>query len=347
MDELRLFIHNEKHSNLLLLSNYGLEPQRTALNDNMDVIFAELWQEPGVWNDDWNVSNIRRTKYLKGMVAPWKPMITEYSEYHGGNRSTMFLSAKAERLSSAEAAAFGSDYAWNMEGPFYDALMTENADALASWKAIGQYNRFLAEHKNLYNNVRQVAPILAVLPGSDMSFAWPKETSGLYDLLAKRSVLFDIRLANKLNDSLLQCYQAVIVPAKLQSLPVLAPHRAAGGKIYAFDRVDDKSITELLSIALQATSLALQPNSHILANVTRSQDGRELIVHILNYAATSVNGVRVNLNLGSQFRDLLSGKADLFSPDRKDPWTATLHRPGSSIAFTVDKLDTYTVAVLR
>ena len=46
MRELRRFIHQDKHSKILLLSNYGLPPKRTILNRNMDVVFASTLRYP-------------------------------------------------------------------------------------------------------------------------------------------------------------------------------------------------------------------------------------------------------------------------------------------------------------
>ena len=81
-----------------------------------------------MWGSDWEVSNIRRTRYLRGLLAPQKPLITEYSVFHAGNRSTGFLKPESEELSIAEAAAFGTAYTWDMEGPFDASLINRKAE---------------------------------------------------------------------------------------------------------------------------------------------------------------------------------------------------------------------------
>ena len=108
--EMRRYLQDERKSGLLLFTNYGLSPTRAALNRNMDWVFAEGWREPGVWDGVWNAGNIRRTKYLRGMIAPWKPLTTEYSIFHSGNRATTWLGPRSQKLATAEAAAFHSDY---------------------------------------------------------------------------------------------------------------------------------------------------------------------------------------------------------------------------------------------
>ena len=198
----------------------------------MDVVFAEYFEEPGAWGNDWNVRNIRRDKYLRSMVPPWKPMITEYSQFRNGNRSTMFLSPRSEHLSIAEAATFGGSYAWNMEGPFDDALIHGEKTALASLNAIGGYNRFLSEHRDIYHGSKQVANYLVVLPGTGMSFSWQKEKNDLYDLLAKRSVLYNFRLADQVDQAPLAGYNAVAIPEGVPWPSKLTQYKNQGGHVY-------------------------------------------------------------------------------------------------------------------
>ena len=181
MGKIRRYIHEERHSDLLLFTNYGLSPERVQLNRNQDFVFAEGWREPGVWGTEWNVSNIRRTKYVRAAIPEWKPLTTEYSIFHSGNRATTFLSPRSQKLATAEAAAFQADHCWDMEGPFDWALLTNDPAALAAWKAIGDYRLFLQQHEDLYWKARPVASIAVLAPARDIAFTWDREGTGLFD----------------------------------------------------------------------------------------------------------------------------------------------------------------------
>jgi hypothetical protein len=196
--EIRRFIRDERKSPALLMSNYGLSPERARMNHNMDVVFNEYWREPGVWGAEWDVSNIRRMRYQRGLAPEWKPMISEYSNFHEGNRSSTFLAPRSVRLAIAEAAAFGSAYTWNMEGPFYERLMAGDASALATWNAIGEYHGFLAAHEDLYRGARQVAPVTAFVSDRQrIGFSWNQDETGRLDAFAKAGILYDLRLAEE------------------------------------------------------------------------------------------------------------------------------------------------------
>ena len=75
--ELRRYIRVEKNSEIPLFTNFGLPENRASLNRMMEIVFNEHWQEPGEWSDEWNCSNVRRTRYERGLNPDWKPLITE------------------------------------------------------------------------------------------------------------------------------------------------------------------------------------------------------------------------------------------------------------------------------
>ncbi|MEK7404546.1 MAG: hypothetical protein AAB225_05515 [Acidobacteriota bacterium] len=349
MDEfigkIRRYIHEEKRSNLLLFTNYGLTPTRAMLNRNMEFVFAEGWREPGVWGEEWNVSNIRRTKYLRGIIPPWKPLTTEYSIFQSGNRATTWLGPRSQKLATAEAAAFHSDYSWDMEGPFDNALMTGNTAALESWKAIGAYGRFLREHEDLYWKAHPVSPVAVLTSGGGVSFAWDREDSGLYDLLAKNSVLFDTRLLAALEEDQLKAYRGVVLVPSAEVTPaqreMLERYRARGGKVYtpAQDTPAAEILREVRALAPDGPSLAIEGAPHVLGNVTRQ--GKRLMVHLLNYASAPASGLRVKLGPSSA-----GAKATLFTPDSQTGGLATRAVPGG-VEFTLKTLDIYAVVVVE
>ena len=233
----------------------------------MDFVFAEGWREPGVWGTEWNVSNIRRTKYLRGVIPPWKPLTTEYSIFHEGNRATTFLAARSQRLATAEAAALDADYCWDMEGPFDAALVEGTPKAMESWRAIGQYSRFLREHQDLYWKARSVAPVAVVGPAAQTSFTWDKGDTALYDLLAKNSVPFDIR---PLEDALK--YPAAVIPPSAGKVAV-----APGARVYipAADAPPEEILARIRALAPDSLSVAVEGAPHVFANVMRLGSGKD------------------------------------------------------------------------
>jgi hypothetical protein len=224
--ELRRYVREQKKSDALLMTNFGLPPDRARMNRWMDVQFNELWREPGVWNDGWDVSNIRRMRYVRGIIPDWMPMMSEYSEFHDGNRSTMVMNPRSTRLAIAEAAAFRSSYTWNMEGPFYHRLLTGDPAVAETWKAIGQYNRFLEQHEDLYRDARAVTTAAVQLSDrSKINFSWTGQSPEL-DALAKTGVMYDVRLSGE--TSLPAAVPAVVVTGADH---VAANLTMAGGKL--------------------------------------------------------------------------------------------------------------------
>ena len=336
--KIRRYIHDEKHSNLLLFTNYGLAPARAALNRNMDFVFAEGWREPGAWDGQWNVSNIRRTKYLRGLIPAWKPLTTEYSIFHKGNRATTFLAPRSQKLATAEAAVFHSDYSWDMEGPFDAALMANSPAAMESWRAIGEYARFLREHEDLYWKARPVSPIAVVAPSNGVSFTWDREDSGIYDLLAQNSILFDIRPAQEAFR-----YAAVIVPPNAGS--IAAPQ---GANVYvpAAGTPAPEILARVRALAPDALSLSVEGAPHVLGNITRLGSGKAIAVHLLNYGPDAVSGIRVRVHLDRESAALAGTTPRLLTPDRAGAAGVRTRRTDSGIEFTIDKLDAYSVVTL-
>jgi hypothetical protein len=379
--QLRRFIREEKKSDALLLTNYGLASDRIILSHNMEVAFNEYWMEPGVWGDEWDASNVRRMRYVRGVVPEWKPLISEYSRFHTGTRSTGWLKPKSIQLGIAEAAAFRSAYAWDMEGPFDAALMDADPAALESWKAIGQYNGFLKDHEDLYWNARGIGPIAVLISekprrGEPVGFGWDQDDTGIYDLLAKNSVLFDIRLLSVLDQSQLASYAGVVLPASValtaRDTDMLRRYKDNGGKIFVLGdgkeraslgtivsddavfetlRASEESRREILErvrgLAPGRLLLTVKGAPHVLGNITRLGSGKRLAIHLLNYDPAPVSGVRVRVDLDREFGSLGSVQPRLVTPDSRTAGITAVRRNGSAIEFTLQSLDTYGVAILE
>ena len=364
--QLRRYIREEKRSPAVLLTNYGLASNRIVLNRNMEVVFNEYWVEPGVFGQEWNATNVRRMKYVRGVAPEWKPLISEYSRFHEGDRAHGWLKPKSAQLGIAEAAAFGSAYAWDMEGPFDAALVDGNAGALETWKAIGRYNGFLKDHEDLYWKARGTAPVAVLISerrrGNVIQFGWDKDQTGLYDLLAKHSVLHDIRLVDALEEEQLAAYAGVVVPAFLDSsarlTDMLKRFRKNGGKVVTLSEgllesleTNEAARREVLEkvrgLAPDRIGLAVEGAPHVLGNVTRLGSRNGLAVHLLNYAPEAASGLRVRVNLGREFASLAGMRPRLLTPDSQTTGLAAAQSGASTVEFQIQSLDTYGVVVIE
>jgi hypothetical protein len=374
--KIRDFARLEKKSNIPLFTNFGLNPPRAVLNQFMDFLYDEGWVEPGVWNEDWVVANIRRDRFVKDLNAPWKPFITEYSKFHSGDRASTFLAPRSQRLGIAEAAAFGAAYTWDMEGPFDRALLTRDPAAVESWGAISQYNRFLADHKPLYADAVNVAPYIVLLPDNlQTGFAW-KDSIPRLDFLTRNSFLYDLKLASRVAVKDLAAYQGVIVPSyaslSADQKGMIHDHQAAGGKVYMFaERSDTDGLNadiyssgagigsaaseavqgqvraEIRALTPNATRVEIETAGHVLANVTSVQSGNVLAVHLLNYDPTPSGELRLRLVLGKDFEKLAGHKPTLLSPDAGHPVIEKREWKGSTLQITLPSVDVYSLMVLQ
>jgi len=374
--KIRDFIHNKKHSDIPIFSNFGLSPSRAALNRYMDFTFDEHWVEPGAWGPEWEVSNIRRTRYIRGLLPPQKPLIAEYSFFHEGNRSTGFLKPESEELSIAEAAAFGAAYTWDMEGPFDAGLVNNDPQAHRSWDAISRYNGFLVDHESLYTGAENVTPLAVLLPDDfKPGFAWTDPTP-LLDCLSRSSLLYAVKLAKNETPADLKAYAGIILPSyegiSSGEKQMIRKYQAGGGRVYGFgiassphdgfaefssgdivrrlatDRTaQEEVITKAKALAHGATHIELRTNSHVLANVTSLNNHREIILHLLNYDPKPAEQLEIQLFLGHPYRDLAGKSPILVSPDTPATTLKGVQWEENTLHVTLPTLTRYSVVVLK
>ena len=374
-DQLVNYARREKKSPIPFSTNLGLYPPFNVLNRQMDFIFTEGWSEPGAWDNHWDVSNIRRDRLVRGLNPGVKPIVSEYSHFQKGDRSSSYLAARSEKLAIAEAAAFGTSYTWDMEGPFDTALVTQNTEALESWSAISQYNAFLEDHVDFYADAVNVAPLAVLLPDLNPDFDWPGGATRL-DFLAKSSVLADFKVASRTTKKELGAYRGVIVPAYAdlsgEQKATIRDYQNSGGKVSVFTETSsatglnaeilppsnqspmkDKSgevqvLAEINSLVPDATHIELEnAGSHVLANVTSVQGGRALVIHLLNYGQRSVGELKLRLTVGKEFQTIVGRKPTVFSPDTKYAGFQKVRWKGSTLEATLPSVDTYSLVVVQ
>jgi len=378
--EVRQFIHSVKKSSTSVFTNFGLWPDRAFLNRYADFTYDEGWQEPGVWDGQWEVSNIRRTRLVRGMIAEWKPLVAEYSYYHQGDRATAFIPPRSAKLALAEAAAFGAAYTWDMEGPYNTRLLDREPAAMATWGAIGQYNHFFEEHANLYVGAANIAPLLVVVPASkEIDFNWPPRPNSpladFLDVLAKKNVLFDLRVAGQLSKADLTSHSGVLVSSweslNADEKEMVREFAAAGGKLYAIGlEADSAKLNVQVSSPAILRNLAANPEAqkeiiakiralasgttqvdigtdHVLANVTSLEQDKKLVIHVLNYAPAPATEVRVRLNLGQKYEALVGRMPILLTPDPDTPELQAIKWTRSTLELTLPRVDTSAMIVLQ
>jgi hypothetical protein len=375
-DQLLNYARREKNSKIPFFTNLGLQPPFNVLNRQMDFIFTEGWVEPGTWENQWEVSNIRRDRLVKGLNPGLKPIVSEYSHFHKGDRSDSYLGARSVKLAIAEGAAFGTSYTWDMEGPFDTALVANDPKALETWAAISQYNGFLAEHPELYTDAENVVPWVVLLPDSlDPDFDWPGSATRL-DFLARHSVLGDFKFASRITKTELAAYQGAIIPSyeslSAQQQEMIREYQRGGGKVSVLAETSSRrglnaeilapsqsngsqaksaeiqAVAQIHSLAPDAMHIEVEnSNNHVLANVTSAQNGGALVVHLLNYGQAPVGDLKVQLVLGGAFQKLAGHKPVLLSPDARSPVFRDVQWRGSTLEVTLATIDGYSIVVLQ
>ena len=105
--------------------------------------------------------------------------------YHCGPRERCIPSPAEQKLSIAEAYAFGAATSRNIEGRFLSALIKGEPEAQEAWTAIAQYNHFLIEHRELYHQAEPAARIALISA---------EPHNPLADEFLKQSVFFETKV---------------------------------------------------------------------------------------------------------------------------------------------------------
>ena len=106
-------------------------------------------------------------------------------------------------------------------------------DAVAAWKAIGQYNGFFADNAEYYRGARSVATLAIVLDNRS-------EGQATMNGLAARNVLYHVLYEHELTPEKLKPYAAVFLlsadTVRASALEALEQYVTAGGKLLAAAR---------------------------------------------------------------------------------------------------------------
>jgi len=334
---------------VMVNANVHISPDRFAMNDINEAIWEEDGKDtPGVWNGHWQVDNARNIKFLSGEKQPWQPLKYENDLYHCGPRERCIPSPAEQKLSIAEAYAFGAATSRNIEGRFLSALMKGEPNAQEAWTAIAQYHHFLVEHRELYHQAEPVARIALISA---------KPLNSVADEFLKQSVFFETKVLAHLDKGVpLDRFKVLVVPAGLPKLSAeqkdqLDTFTAGGGVIIRAGKAEP-GIAARAEAAAEGPRLSLAPRGYVLGQLTRKPDGRTLILHLLNYDHQApVENVKVRLtlsglDLSGPLQDLGRWDVKVLSPDSAQPQFDGLSLHGNVCEFTLNRIDHYAVVTL-
>ena len=329
---------------VMVYANIHIAPSRFAMNDIDEVIWEEDGKDtPGVWNGHWQVDNARKIKFLSGEKQLWQSLKYENDLYHCGPRERCIPSSAEQKLSIAEAYAFGAATSRNIEGRFLYALIKGEPEAREAWTAIAQYNHFLVENRELYHQAEPAARIALI-------------SAEPHNLLAneflKQSVFFETKVLAHLDKGVpLDRFKVLVMPADLPKLSAeqrarLDTFTTSGGVIIRAGKAG-LGIAARAEAATGGPGLTLEPRGYVLGQLTRKPDGQTFILHLLNYdRQVPAENVKVRLDLSGLVQDLSRWEVKVLSPDTPQPRFTGLSLHGCIAEFTLGQIDHYMVVVL-
>ena len=329
---------------VMVYANIHIAPGRFGMNDIGEVIWEEDGKDtPGVWHGHWQVDNARKIKFLSGEKQLWQPLKYENDVYHCGRRERCIPSPAEQKLSIAEAYAFGAATSRNIEGRFLSALIKGEPEAQEAWTAVAQYNHFLVEHRELYHEAAPAARIALISA---------EPLNPLADEFLKQSVFFETKVLAHLNKGVpLDQFKVLVMPPDLPNLSAEQKARldtfAAGGGVIIRAGKAEPAIAARAEAAAGGPRLSVEQRGYVLAQLTRKPDGGTLILHLLNYDQQApAENVKVRLDLSGLVQELSNWEVKVLSPDTAQPQFAGLSLHGSVSEFTLRRIEHYTAVTL-
>jgi hypothetical protein len=329
---------------VMVYANIHIAPGRFGMNDIDEVIWEEDGKDtPGVWDGNWQVDNARKIKFLSGEKQLWQPLKYENDVYHCGRRENCIPSPAEQKLSIAEAYAFGAATSRNIEGRFLSALIKGEPEAQEAWTAIAQYNHFLVQHRELYHKAAPAARIALISA---------EPLNPLADEFLKRSVFFETKVLAHLDKGIpLDRFKVLVRPADLPKLSAEQQARldtfTAGGGVIIRAGKAERAIAIRAEAAAGGPRLSLEPRGYVLGHLTRKPDDGTFILHLLNYNHQALaENVKVRLDLSGLVQDLSRWEVKVLSPDAAQPQFTALTLHGSVSEFTLGRIEHYTVVTL-
>ena len=328
----------------MVYANVHWDPGRFDLNDSGEVIWEEAGKDtPGVWPAGWQIANARKIKFLSGEKLAWQPLMYENDVYHCGPRETCIPAPVEQKLSIAEAYAFGAAYSRNIEGRFLKALIKDETEAQEAWAAIARYNHFLVEHRDLYHQVVPVARIALMSK---------EEKNPLADYFIKQNITFETKVLNHLGKGIpLKDFKVLVIPFPLPKLNteqsnILAAFAEGGGVIIKTGQAA-ADVAKQVEAAAGGPVIALENRGYLIANVTKKLNDDIFIVHLINYDHdVPAENVKVRLDLSDQVKNLGGFELKVISPDESQSLATGISKTGGVCEFSISRIQHYVIVVL-
>ena len=313
-------------------------------------------------------NNIGRFRMFDNLSEGWKPVMIESRLREVGVAETHVMTAERHQVVLAENMMFNAATELFVEGRFAYGLWNNEPGIMRTWRAIGQYNRFLGDNEQYYVGARPVASLAVVLDNRS-------EGEEVLNGLAGRNVLYHVLYEHQLTAARLKPYAAVAVltadMVRGRALEALEQYVAGGGKLFAAGRAaaydengkrrgrpawfgqkrglgtsvywEKVPPVDELAAALKAADrpplVRVEAPAGVLYNVTRQAEPARVMVHLVNYVPRPVEKVAVTVR-GKY------GRVALLSPD--SPRAAARVRPAvEATEIEIPALKTYTLVVLE
>ena len=308
----------------LLYGNAHIKVDSLPIHDRCEIVWDEYGKsDPGVWEEGWYVENARKTLFLSGAKFSWQPQKYEMDKYHCGPREKCFPGPAGQKLSIAEAWAFGSSLSRNIEGRFLHDLIKDVPAAKDAWAAVSLYNNFINSHRDLYTGVAPAASIALLSQTGRSGPAGQLGEDRLMEMFIKENVPFAVKLAGRLDRGLpLSHFKTLLVPGPLSALSpdeksTLREFARAGGRILPLvnnsdtpepaaadsDMLDavqpvlispeavstvarSRPAPEIIAAANDASGgpiVTLENETYVVTSIMKKENSGRLIVHLLNY----------------------------------------------------------------
>ncbi len=275
-------------------------------------------------NDGLLANNVGRFRIFQNLSEGWKPVHIESRMREVGWPETDVMSAERQQLVLAENMMFGAANETFVEGAFAQRLWERDPETMKVWRAMGVYNRFLADNQAYYTDARSMASIAVVLDNRSQGVP-------LLNGLAGRRVIYDVLYEHELSPARLKPYAVVALltteMARDRAVKALEEYLAGGGKLITVGKAlrrDEQGrprpqpsfvrsktgkgesiyfdqlppIDELARALLAADRpppVAVAAPPGVLYNfVEQPKDGR-VIVHLLNYTLQPVQSIQVKV----------------------------------------------------
>ncbi|HOO55517.1 MAG TPA: hypothetical protein PLN69_01760 [bacterium] len=368
-----------------LYVNAHLDIEKLDIHDSSEIIWNEFGTTtPGVWPVGWDVSNVRKTRFIMGAKHDWQPHKFEDDKYYCGPREKCFPDPVGQKLSIAEAWAFGSSFSRNIEGKFLKSVILGEPEGTAAWQAIAQYNNWINANNDFYTEVEPVAKI-AVLSTHDGRGYKGMPDHAMSETLIKENVMFGNKVMTRFDRGApFSSYKVLIIPDVLKKLDdgekaMIQQFASSGGKVFAKhpDETDEKygdtslygsleytplpedvleGITENtvsaefidgIQTAAGGAVLKVDNEDYIVANVMKKRAAPVFFVHLINYEhSTPEQDIRVTLDLSDYIKDISGYAVRLYSPDGAAGEPVALEKSGARVSFGVDRVLHYTIAAV-